>query len=388
MSTSLGSTSACDAPGRAAPAPPARVPTGLDRPRGGVDFDAARGRLAQQWHRSQSISARWDRLHAAEWSSCRRRCHRLHSHRGSGIDFRIRRHVCYRRRRGVRFAPEPGATCPRAHRRRGRRTATGRPARPVPPARQPARHRALAPRGGLPAARLGALMAGANALIGMHDQFVPDGAVPFHDHVGSKGKSESPCSRPRLVQAAGPGRVAGDRAQLCCHMRLSLRPGTPAAPRKRAALQDILRGSARVPLDDFRVRVVAMERERPVPRARHSKNRQTTRSFRTCRAVVLYDRRIDFLPAGAPVERYVAGESWTSERLYSALLPPLLAGPSHGINLRWEAAAASDSDRPGTGRAGRRPRCRGLPALTPTPPLPRWRTAVARGACAPLHDAR
>lgn len=185
---------------------------------------------------------------------------------------------------------------------------------------------------------LGALMAGANALIGMHDQFVPDGAVLLYDHVGSKGKSESPLLKALLGSGGmGLGAWLAIRAQLRRYMRLSLRPGTRLPRRgERLHLQDILRGSARVPLDDFRVRVVAWNEECGQYRERDSKNRQTTRSFRTpCRAVVLYDRRIDFLPAGAPVERYVAGEL-DLERLYSALLPPLLAGPSHGINLRWE----------------------------------------------------
>lgn len=185
---------------------------------------------------------------------------------------------------------------------------------------------------------LGALAAGGNALVGVHDQFVPDSAALFYDHVDRKGKSESPLLK-ALFGSGGVGLGAwlAIQAQLRRYMRLALRPGT-RLPRRggRLHLEDILRGSARVPLDDFRVRVVAWNEECGEYSERDSNNRRTTYSFRTpCRAVVLYDRRIDFLPAGAPVEHYVTGEL-DVERLYAALLPPLLAAPSHGIDLRWE----------------------------------------------------
>jgi hypothetical protein len=178
----------------------------------------------------------------------------------------------------------------------------------------------------------------ANALLGWHDQMAPPGQTIFYDHEDSDGESQSP-----LVSAlTGSGGIGlalwfALRAQLRRYMKIEPAPGAPRdlPPDARIEPRQLVRGSARVPLTQCTVRVVASNRERGQYKHK-TKDRTETRSFSTIvRSVVLWEQHLPHVPAGSPIEDWFAGSVDVS-RLHSALHPPEMVGDKHGVDIVWE----------------------------------------------------
>lgn len=180
------------------------------------------------------------------------------------------------------------------------------------------------------------LVAGVNTLLGLHDQLAPEGATYFYSHVDSDGDSQSPLFNSLVFSGAAGGLLwLAIRAQLRRYMRFELAFADPLRRHTTVPARSLVRGVARCDLEDVTVRVVAANRERGQFK-RGSGTDERTVSFETpVRAVLLYERRLRRVPAGAPVETYLDGEVGF-EPMFAALYPPVAVGSHHGIDVVWE----------------------------------------------------
>lgn len=182
---------------------------------------------------------------------------------------------------------------------------------------------------------VGGVVVIANALIGLHDEMVPEVQTLFYDHSGSDG-SESP-----LMKALTGSGVLGAaiwmaiKMQLRKYMQFALKAHPPLVRGLRLPASSLIDGVARVDLEDITVRVVACNRECGQYK-RGSGTKERTVSFRTAtRAVKLYERYIALVPAQDQLALHLDGEI-DFEPMFAQLYPPLKVGSSHGVEVAWE----------------------------------------------------
>ena len=179
----------------------------------------------------------------------------------------------------------------------------------------------------------------ANTALGWNDQYAAPGRTTFYDHRDSDGDSQSPLVNALLVSGGlGFALWMALRAQLRRYMQIEVagsRVPKWIEPGTRLAVRDLVRGKARVPLQDCLLRVVAFNREKGQVRQR-SKDRTEIRPFtEIVRAVVLFEQRLPHVPAGSPLGQWIDGEVDFAP-LFTRLHPPVTIGPHHGIDIRWE----------------------------------------------------
>jgi hypothetical protein len=182
---------------------------------------------------------------------------------------------------------------------------------------------------------IGGVVVVGNALLGVHDEFVPEAQTLFYDHSGSDG-SESPIMKALMGSGAvGMGIWAAVMVQLRKYMRFALKPHSAPTRGQRLEARDLIDGVARVDLEDITVRVVACNRECGQYK-RGSGTKERTVSFKTAtRAVKLYERFIALVPAKVPLAMYLDGEI-DFEPMFGDLYPPLEVSSSHGLQVGWE----------------------------------------------------
>lgn len=189
----------------------------------------------------------------------------------------------------------------------------------------------------------GSVVIAVNSWVGWHDQFAPEPMVWFYDHRDSDGESEAPLQKSLLASGAiGAAIWVAIRAQLRKYMRFELH-GLPQRICRGDAIRAsaLLRGRARVPLENITVRIVACNMELGQYK-RGSGTKERTVSFKEpVRAVVLYEQRVALIPADHPVERYLPGEI-AFEPMFRALYPPQMVGRKHGLALYWEVQLIHD----------------------------------------------
>ncbi len=191
---------------------------------------------------------------------------------------------------------------------------------------------------------VGGIVIAINTLVGAHDQFKPDLQTWFYDHRDSDGDSESPIQKSLVGSGiVGAGIWLAVKRQLRKYMTFEI-CNVPGQVGRSATFRagSVLRGRARVDLNDVRLRVVACNMEKGQYK-RGSGTKERTVSFKEpVRAVVLYDQLIPLIPAGAPVESYFSGEI-AFEPMYQALYPPQAVSSSHGIAVYWEVQLIHDA---------------------------------------------
>ena len=190
---------------------------------------------------------------------------------------------------------------------------------------------------------VGGVVVAFNTWLGVHDQFVPDGLTYFYDHRDSDGDAESPFFKSLVASGAfGAAIWFAIKKQLRKYMTLEI-VGLPKSigVKHCVAARSLLRGASRVDLHDVMVRIVCCNMEMGQYK-RGSGTKERTVSFKhPVRAVVLYDRRIDLIPAGAPVEQHLEGEIEFGP-MFRALYPPQTVGTSHGLAVHWEVQLIHD----------------------------------------------
>lgn len=182
----------------------------------------------------------------------------------------------------------------------------------------------------------GGFVALANAVIGVHDEFVPESRTFFYDHRGSDG-SESPI----MKSLFGSGGLSLTiwliiRAQLRRYMTIRMRDAEWVPYRGLVvSARDLLEGKARVPMQHVTIRVVAINVEKGQYK-RGSGTKERTVSFSTpTRGVLLFEQSIAYVPAHAPIESYLDGHVDFSP-MFDILYPPVQTSSTHGIGLDWE----------------------------------------------------
>lgn len=181
-----------------------------------------------------------------------------------------------------------------------------------------------------------------NMIVGLRDQFVPGSQVWFYDHRASDGESESPLFKALLGSgAAGAAIWAMMVAQLRRYMTFSAT--MPAGVVRRDTRWQpgaMVKGKARVPLQQATLRIVAYNREH----GQYTKKEKSGKSTRTVTrefsndagGVVLYERLLPFVPANMPIEGFLSGDA-ELQRLFDALHPPYMLTSTHGLSLQFEA---------------------------------------------------
>ena len=182
-----------------------------------------------------------------------------------------------------------------------------------------------------------------NALLGVHDQFVPEASAWFYDHSDSDGGGESPLFKALASSGAlGFGLWMAIRHQLKKYMEFMVSwqrlPSLRRGARMRA--DELVEGTARVDLKQAVVRLVAFNREHGQYKDTErdgDKTRTVIRDFHhDAGGVVLYQQAVAFLAAGAPLSKVLAGEV-DFDPIFEVLHPPLRISGSHGLSLCLEA---------------------------------------------------
>lgn len=181
-----------------------------------------------------------------------------------------------------------------------------------------------------------ALVGGGNAAIGMHDQFVPESQILWYDHSGSDG-GESPAMKSLAGSGVlGLGLWVAIRSRLRRYMRIRLQASV-ATPRRgeRVPMRALVEGESRVPLERSTLRVVAANREHGQYTEKSGKETKTRNFCEPVQAVVLFEQFLPHIPAGSALADHVDGDV-DFEPIFTDLLPPLMAGRNHGIDVVWE----------------------------------------------------
>lgn len=180
-----------------------------------------------------------------------------------------------------------------------------------------------------------------NLLLGTRDQFVPESRVWFYDHRDSDGESESPLMKALIGSgAAGAAIWAMILAQLRRYMTFeACCPDGSVTRRTRWQPGAMIRGKARVPLQQATLRVVAYNREHG-QYTKREKDGNTTRTvtknfINDACGVVVYERLLPFVPAQVELQGYLDGDA-ELQRVFDALYPPLMLGGSHGLSIQFE----------------------------------------------------
>jgi len=175
-----------------------------------------------------------------------------------------------------------------------------------------------------------------NSLLGLHDQLAPEEQTFFYSHRDSDGDSQSPLVNSLMGSGVlGALLWAAIRQQLRQYMSFELASLHPLRRTTVLPAGGLIKGTARVDLESVTVRVVAANQEKGQYR-RGSGTKERTVSFtKPVRAVLLYERYLDHVPAGVPIESCLDGEV-RFEPMFAALYPPLEVGKNHGLEVVWE----------------------------------------------------
>ena len=190
---------------------------------------------------------------------------------------------------------------------------------------------------------VGAIAILANSWLGWHDEWSPEGLTYFYNHRDSDGDSQSPFFNSMIASGVfGAGVWLAIKRQLRKYMTFEIVDVPASIGRNHSVdVRRLLRGKSRVDLNDVVVRIVGCNMEMGQYK-RGSGTKERTVSFKNpVRAVILYDRRIDRIPARTAVEEHLDGEI-SFAPLFRALYPPQAIGTSHGLAVHWEVQLIHD----------------------------------------------
>jgi hypothetical protein len=97
----------------------------------------------------------------------------------------------------------------------------------------------------------------------------------------------------------------------------------------------LVTGRSRVDLIDPVLRVVACNMEKGKYVRGYGSNQRTVSFSHPNRAVLLFSRRVPFIPKGAPIHNYF-NEECCFKPMFQALYPKQMISQSHGLDLIWE----------------------------------------------------
>ncbi len=184
---------------------------------------------------------------------------------------------------------------------------------------------------------VGVIVIAVNSWIGWHDENVPAGNTYFYRKYDSDGDKRSPLVKSLMASGTvGAMIAAAIRTQLQKYMRFDVKrlPDTIRFD-DRIPVRDLITGRSHIPLSDIAVRIVACNFEKGQYK-RGTGSQERTVSFNLpVRAVLLYEKKIEFVPPKKAVEDYLDGEIDFSS-MFRALYPPQNVSSTHGLTVHWE----------------------------------------------------
>lgn len=184
---------------------------------------------------------------------------------------------------------------------------------------------------------VGAVLITLNTYVGFHDQFMVNEKHYFYSRVNSDGESQSPMVGSTVVDGIAGGALwLLILSELRKYMTFKFKQ-MPTRIRRGETMRvsDLIGGMARVELNNIDVRIVVANLECGQYK-RGSGTKERTVSFsEPVRAVFVYNKHIDQIPANVPVEQYF-NDTISFDNMFSALYPPTMAGSNHGMKVHWE----------------------------------------------------
>lgn len=173
--------------------------------------------------------------------------------------------------------------------------------------------------------------------VGFHDQFSPASETWFIPPRNSDGE----INHPLMASLVGSG-VLGAGIWFLIHRQLrrymTFRLARPPERIERGRdyrVEDFFAGTARVPLEEVTLRIVACNLECGQYRESRGTEVVTVSFEEPVRGVVLYEKQVSRIPAKMPIAQYF-NDRMSFDPMFRALYPPSMVSGSHGVNLRWE----------------------------------------------------
>jgi hypothetical protein len=185
---------------------------------------------------------------------------------------------------------------------------------------------------------VGGIVVIVNAIIGIHDQFVPDAMTWFYSHPKS-----SDDAGPLEMSLTGSGVVGVGiwyalRKQLQKYMKFHLNRNLPKnlRPDIEYPVGKFFYGKSRVPLRDVTLRIVASNMECGQYQRRQGSTTRTVSFREPVRGVVLFEKTARQIPARTSISRYFEDEVFRFDEMFHVLYPPNMISDTHGLDVHWE----------------------------------------------------
>lgn len=182
-----------------------------------------------------------------------------------------------------------------------------------------------------------AVLIAANTLVGVHDQFSPEGRTYLYSHRDSDGDSSSPLVN-SLTGSGALGALVwfAMRKRLRRYMSFHLTSFSSAIRRgDQFQVSQLCAGAPRIDLERVTLRVVACNMEKGQYKRGSGTNERTVSFSEPARAVLLYEKEVARIEAGSLVQFFFP-ETITFDPMFTTLYPPIRLGSSHGLAVHWE----------------------------------------------------
>ena len=131
------------------------------------------------------------------------------------------------------------------------------------------------------------------------------------------------------------------RKQLRSYMTFEQHPNLRIDKDRFYTIDDLVRGKARVPLKNARLRVVAYNMEKGQYKRGSGSNVRIVSVSNPVNGMMLYDETIDHIPARTQIAHSFSG-SIAFDDMFRQLYPPLTVSKTHGLQTHWEVQLILD----------------------------------------------
>ena len=185
---------------------------------------------------------------------------------------------------------------------------------------------------------IGGIVVVVNAIIGIHDQFVPQSMTWLYSH-----PTNSDDAGPLESALAGSGVLGAIiwfaiKNQLRKYMKFHINRNLPGQLRPGVdyPVGKFFYGKARVPLENVTLRIVASNMECGQYQRRSGSTTRTISFREPVRGVVLFERTATHIPARQSVARFFQADTFSFDEMFQVLYPPNMVSDTHGLDVHWE----------------------------------------------------